>query len=497
MTHESRQEQLDQFRAWVLEQTSPDYRLYIKENDPSTIVLETDRGRAEVTFFAQEIIQLSVLDLKTDRHVFYLHFQIHTLEHACSLFNEMRESLLELEAKPSARILLSCASGLTTSFFAEKLNETAQLLSLDYDFHAEPYSELYKVGSQYDIILIAPQIYYAYDDIKKILPDQTVLKIPAKIFASYDVSGLLDMITPYITGEAAEEEPDEPEKPSPQPSVLPKHEISIDVTVLAIALISDEKQYRYAYRIYDKNDHILYNSDVLKPKIDIYDLIDICDAAIALFPEIEVIGLAMPGIIDEGRVSLIWQGLDDTDIVDILTDRFHKKVILENDANSIAIGYYASQDRYSSLSVLFQPIIGMGGGVGSIYNGQIITGLKHVAGEVQYLPLFHQPAAQDGEDLPDPNDKWKTPEGALELATEIMATIIAVLGPELIILSSHLIFYADTIAARLEEYVPKQYIPEIVVIYNIREYMLLGVILACAQALEDSPVLAEEDEAKE
>ncbi len=481
MTEESRQELLDLFRAWVLEQTSPDYSLYIKENDPSTIVLETERGRAEVTFFAQEIIQLSVLDFKTDSHVFYLHFQIHSLEHACTLFEEMRDTLLELAAKPSARILLSCASGLTTSFFAKKLNESAQLLSLDYDFHAEPYSELYKVGNEYDIILIAPQIYYAYDDIKKILPDKTVLKIPAKVFASYDVQGLLDEITPYINGEAEEEKASVEDISAPPASISIRRDVHIEVAVLAIALINDEQRYQYAYRVYDEGSHILYNSDVLKPKLDIYDLIDICDTALALFPEIKVIGLAMPGIIDEGRVSLINQGLDNTDIVKILTERFNRKVVLENDANSIAIGYYASQDKYSSLSVLFQPFIGNCGGVGSINNGQLITGIKHVAGEVQYLPFYRHTDTGDGDDTHDPDEQWKTPEGALELATEIMASIIAILGPELMVLSSHLLFNVDTITSKLEEYIPKQYIPDIVVLLNnIREYMLLGVIIVCA-----------------
>ncbi len=483
MPAENKQSITEEFRAWVLDQTSPDYRLYIKENDPSTIVLESRSGRAEVTFFAQEIIQLSVFDFKADKHVFYLHFQIHSLEHACSLFEEMRQALLDLNDKPSARILLCCASGLTTGFFAEKLNETAALLSLDYDFHAEPYSELYQVGNQYDIVLIAPQIYYAYDDIKKILPEQIVLKIPAKIFASYDVSGLLEEITPYITGETTEEkETSEDEWSQAGKPLLIKRDIEINVSMLAIAMINEDRRFQYAYRIYGSSGQILMESDVLKPRLDLYDLIDICETALALFPDIEVIGLAIPGIIDEGRVTLASQGLENTDIVSLLTEKFGRKVVVENDANSIAIGYYASQDEYSSLSVLFQPHIGTSGGVGSIHNGQIITGFKHVAGEVQYLPMYRQSAEDEGADPMDVISTWKTPESALKQATEIMATIICILGPELIVLSSHLIIHADTIAAMLEEYIPKKYIPEIVLINNIREYMLLGVTLTCIQA---------------
>lgn len=477
MNETSRKEQLELFRSWIMTRTSPEYQLYQKENEPDTIVLETDYCRGEVSFYPKEIIQLSVLNTRTDRHEFFLHFQIHTLEHACNLFEEMWEAIIELANKPTARILLCCTSGLTTGFFAAKLNESARLLSLDYDFHAVPYRELFQVGGQYDIVLLAPQIFYAYEDIKKILPDQVVLKIPPKIFAAYDVGKLLQEIGPHLERKNQKKGPGEDARLKPQPLLL-KQDIHVDGSTLAIALIDEKgRQYHYAYRVYDKANHVLHDGNMFKRHLALSDLYDICDTVFAHFPDIDVIGLAMPGIINDGRVSLLGRGIDNVDVVGMLAEKYHKKVVLENDANSIAIGYYASQDRYSSLSLLFQPSIGSSGGVGSIHNGQIITGLHHVAGEVQYLPFYRNSELAA---------LWKTPEGSVQLATQIMATLISILGPELIILSSQLIIHADSLVKKLEEYIPRAYIPEVVLITNVREYMLLGMMVTCAMSLEES-----------
>ena len=98
---------IQQFRQWVLTQTSSHYKLYINAKDENVIVIETSYCRGEVTFFPMDIIQLSVLNLVTDRHEFYLHFQMHTLEHAMKLFREIIHALPPLEMPSSSHPLLS------------------------------------------------------------------------------------------------------------------------------------------------------------------------------------------------------------------------------------------------------------------------------------------------------------------------------------------------------------------------------------------------------
>ncbi len=458
-----------QFRQWVLTQTSSGYKLYVNEKDESVIVVETDYCRGEVTFFPMDIIQLSVLNLVSNRHEFYLHFQMHTLEHAMKLFGEMLESVKELTVRPPVKVLLSCTSGLTTGFFAQKLNESAELLSLNYEFTAVSYGNLYHVAGQYDIILLAPQISYIYEKVQKILPDKKIYKIPPKIFATYDVKSVFTDLEPLIC----------PEKVSHRPHVrqLPlKQQLKPHVQVLTIALIRDNDHFLLASRIYNEHNDITFDEVSIKPKICMEDVCDICDTAFAIYPDIQLVGLSMPGIIDEGRITLPTQGFHESNVLDSLSHKYSRKFILSNDANCIAVGYYASQDKYNSVSFLFQPYIGSTGGVGSIHNGQLIEGYKHVAGEIQYLPIIM--GSQD------PSLRM-TPEGSLTWVAQSLAAIISILGPEMILLSCKLIVEAKALVHEVGRYIPKQYIPEIIQIDNVKDYMMLGQMILCTEAMEN------------
>ena len=465
---------IQQFRQWVLTQTSSHYKLYINAKDENVIVIETSYCRGEVTFFPMDIIQLSVLNLVTDRHEFYLHFQMHTLEHAMKLFREMLESVKELAVKPPVRILLSCTSGLTTGFFAQKLNESAQLLSLNYEFTAVSYGNLYHVASQYDIILLAPQISYIYETAKKILHNKKVCQIPPKVFATYDVKAVFTDLEPLLS----------PSKHTGRPYIrqLPlKKQVKSHVKILTIALIREDDHYLLSSRIYTENNGIIFDEVSIKPQISVDDICDVCDTAFAIYPEITTVGLSMPGIIDEGRVTLPKQGFDESNILESLSKRYSRKFVLDNDANCIAVGYYASQDQYRSISALFQPFVASTGGLGSIHNGQLIEGYRHVAGEVQFLPLNSE---SDSDNLA-PSLRM-TPEGTLSWAAQTIASIISILGPELILLSCRLIVQIDGLIKELEKYVPGKYIPEIIQIDSVKEYMLLGLMILCTEAIEEN-----------
>lgn len=465
-----RKQQTEAFRQWILQQTGTGYDLHVNEKDPNSIIIETEYGFGEVAFYPMDIIQLSVLNKVTDSHVFYLHFQMHTPEHAQNLFEEMLETIQELTVKPPVKILLCCSSGLTTGYFAEKLNESAAQMALNYVFSAVSYHELYHVGNQYDLILLAPQISYIYKKAKQILEPRIVRQIPAKVFASYDVQQMFSDIRQYLTSSDTNDQKQDSGSVHPLPLKQP---IQIQHKILTIALIREEAdQFHFASRLYDKGCKILFDEDIIKNRLCLNDLYDICDTAFARHPDIGMVGIAMPGIVNKGHLSLLSLGLDNTDIIGALTEKYGRKFILDNDANSVVVGYFASQDRYQSLSFLFQPIIGARGGVGSIYNGQLINGRSHIAGEVQYLPY----------QLSCDKERFKTPEGALELAGQTIAPIISILDPDAVLFFCRLIVQSEELAEEIAHYIPKQYIPDIIKIDNLREYVLMGQLILCSQS---------------
>ena len=116
---------MDIFKKWICIQKSPNYR--IKEYK-DIVQIESSYGIAEVTFNLYCIIELKVTSKKREELDFYLHFQMNTLKHAVSLFNEMITCLLKLDYEAKTKVLLCCSGGLTTSYFAQEINKASKLL---------------------------------------------------------------------------------------------------------------------------------------------------------------------------------------------------------------------------------------------------------------------------------------------------------------------------------------------------------------------------------
>ncbi|MFQ6875469.1 MAG: ROK family protein [Coprobacillus cateniformis] len=455
------------FKEWVLMQDQANYKIRLDSHNANIIVIETNYSYSEVTFNTMNIIELSVTNTFTNEIEFYLHFQMKTMKHAIELFHEMLESIHKLIHRPITKILLSCSGGMTTSFFAEKMNEAAKLLYLNFEVSAIGYNQLYNVGGDYDVIMLAPQISYMHAKVQEILKDQVVIKIPPQVFAKYDVGKTLGIIRDAMDQRKASQiEPTAP--------ISLFKAVHNDVKILTLSLFRNSNRVHIAYRVYGEQNDILLDNEIIKSNVVIQDIFDVLDTVFLKYKDLNVIGISTPGIINDGFVSSSnVNGFGDIDLYNILTQRYQQSFIITNDVNTAAVGYYASQDRYSSITFLFQPT-SFYAGAGTIINGQLIKGRLHLAGEVQYLPLNLS------------NDKLilnKTPEGAIELVAKTILSIISVISPDTIILSCVLIPQVHELKKELERYVPAQYVPDIIKVEDIQEYILLGLMILCARSL--------------
>ena len=96
---------------------------------------------------------------------FYLHFQMKNMKHALELFEEMLEIIGTLVNKPKTKVLLCCCGGLTTGFFAMKLNESVKILQKDYLFEAVAFDQLSTVAKDYDVDINMVYTIAAYHDL--------------------------------------------------------------------------------------------------------------------------------------------------------------------------------------------------------------------------------------------------------------------------------------------------------------------------------------------
>lgn len=455
------------FKQWILIQAQNDYRISLNEKNENIIVIETKYSYSEVTFNPLNIIELSVTNTVSQEIEFYLHFQMKTMKHAIELFHEMQESIKKLIDRPVTKILLSCSGGLTTSFFASKMNEASKLLHLYFEVSAIGYNELYNVGEEYDVIMLAPQISYLHAKVQEIFKDQIVMKIPPQVFAKYDVGKMLALIRDAMENRK-------------QNNVQHSQPLSLQtamhngIQILALSLFRNSSRVHIAYRLYGEHNEILMDNEIIKNTMIVQDIFDVLDTVILKYPNLKIVGISTPGIINDGYVtSAHVNGFGDIDLKSLLDARYQQKFILCNDVNTAAVGYFASQTEYSSLTFLFQPT-SFYAGAGTIINGQLIKGKAHLAGEVQYLPLD---LSQDKLVLN------KTPEGMIELVTKTILSIMSIIGPEAIILCCTLIPQTHEVKKELERYVPQEFIPDIIKIDDIQEYILLGQMILCVQSL--------------
>lgn len=452
------------FKQWILLQQRENIQIALLDNK-DTITIKNKYSESTVCFYAMSIVEFNVRNLYKDEIEFYLHFQIKNMKHAVELFNEMLASIDRLKNKPPLRVVMSCTGGLTTGYFASKMNEVIKLLNMDIVVEAISYNNLYKVGEEYDMILLAPQISFMYAKTREILKKQIVLKIPPAIFAKYDVKKMLSFI--------------EEERTTKKVNVLnhykplkAKDMKNFGVKTLCLALIRNSKRIHIVYRLYDEENNSLVNNEIIKPNLTIQDYYDVIDSMLVLYPDIKKIGICTPGIIKDGWIrSMAINGIQEINIENDFTSKYKQTFSFCNDANTITLGYYSSMANCSSLSFVFQPVTSFSG-MGHIVNDQLIVGHHHIAGEVQYLPLAYSKNVLE---------LHHTPEGALEAMTKTITAIIGFIDPQRIVICCFMITSIEELKKEVAKYIPEEYIPELVLIDYLQEYMLLGTLLLCHQ----------------
>lgn len=469
-----------------------DYILWIKNHLPENYNIitvndneynfYTEFGLAVIKFTDVEtntIVEFTITSKKDDTVKFYLHFELNDVEHAKQLYNEMIDTLIGLKDEKTIRVLLSCSAGLTTSMFAENLNSTAQMLTLDYHFDAVSYLSIYEQVEKYDVVLLAPQIGYMLKRLSASLPEKLVLQIPTASFAAYDSLNTIKFIQDELANFNAT-------KDDSIKTVCSCKSVKYRKRILSLVMVTNRAQVQIYYRLYDKGD-IIDSNRIIKPNININDLYDVIDTILLKHGSIDAVGIATPGIVAEEHL-LTYKSYDENikDLEIDLKKDFKVKypdvdVFLFNNANAAAVGFSLEHPKYKNIIFHSQPF-GYGiGGQGIINNGKIVTGINGIAGEVK----FFLPRMQ----LSDETGKFAWSEqGALELVTKSLLPSICILGSEAVVIRSPMTPDMNEIKKKLNSFIPDEFLPKF---YSINttvaygSYMLDGITKLCIDYLEE------------
>lgn len=288
------------------------------------------------------------------------------------------------------------------------------------------------------------------------LQKKIVLTIPSTIFAKYDAGALLEFLDEHLSS-----------RRHPTTARLPviSRPVPHQTKILTIATVRTSHRTRMIYRVFDPNNKTLLDNEVVKFDFQVNDLFDILDTVLLFHPDIPIIGISLPGIIHDGYMDFRDQRIN---VLGPLNKRYPNKCFyLFNDVNALVSGYYISQNKYQTISFLYQPSMGSPCGIGSVFKGQLIEGAHKIAGEARYLP-FNKEQFQ------------KTPEEQLKFLAYQAAAVISIYDPEILIVSCK---YTNKheLKELLKKYFPEEYLPDIHFIEHFKEYGLLGALILSIQ----------------
>lgn len=110
------------------------------------------------------------------------------------------------------------------------------------------------------------------------------------------------------------------------------------------------------------------------------------------YKSIKIIGITVPGIVsEEGYLS--GGGMDNLTLIKInkhIEKKYNIPVVLENDLNSILLGFsidYINANTSKDLNIAYINFTTLGAGAGIMVNGNLVRGKDNFAGEVGFLPI--------------------------------------------------------------------------------------------------------------
>ena len=463
---ECRKELVEQYRKWILHHTNSRYR--ISENCNGTIELQTENYIASIYFYEEEIIELRIESIREGNTEFFLHFQMTEIDHARTLFEELEKTLLTLDDAHPLKILLCCTSGLTTSYFASELNKAAEALNFKMNFKALRIGEVYEKGFGYDAVLLAAQVSYEREHLQIALKGASVMNIPPHIFARYECGDLIDLVRNELREEKNQ-------RTLNSERVLRFFETK--EKILCVAVINSKSTIHIEYRYYDRGEAKI-SGGIEQDCLDFRDLESVIETVLKDYPEIDTIGLSVPGMVDDGSVTLPAMDAYGENIVTYLKRKFNKRVLAFNDVNMISTGVYWLEDRYRSIITYFLPRHGVTGGAGIVVNGHLVKGEHNLAGEATYisnLVSYSRPMRQLIE----------TQEGLCELLAKTLVPMIATIGPQAVYIASDDLQDICGVRKEMEKYLPASYIPDLIKLQSKENYMMVGLFLRCIWAIDD------------
>ncbi len=141
------------------------------------------------------------------------------------------------------------------------------------------------------------------------------------------------------------------------------------------------------FRVFDALGNVIAKGENKENRINKTTLLKRIQKILAKHPQVGIISIGIQGGICHGTVEFCdFPGLNGINLEAELFNAFQIPVYVENDMNSIALGYSLKNSNEKNLSILFIPKGNPPAG-GFLVDGKILRGSSNLAGELSYFPF--------------------------------------------------------------------------------------------------------------
>ena len=461
------------YREWVLSQRIDGCTVTWEDNENIRLATSSMFGR--MTFRSQgdgpEVVEMRLTRKADGAPMFHVRFELTDELRAKELFLEMSEVLDETDTRGTVRVLLCCQAGVTTTMYENRLRALAEQLSLHYDFAAKPLDDAIARHESYDVVMVAPQMGYRYDDAIRAFPHATVIEIPGEIFARFDVRATLDILIDAMA------EGVWPEPPTTGVRIMRPMNKGRDVMVISV--FNRARSMVIGYRVF-ADEKVMLDGMVYKHHVDFRDIQDVI--ATVRFDgvdvrELDAVGIVLPGVINRFSVSLPTDDIRDYDLGRELEKKYGIEVYVDNNANAAAMGAYIGQLDYDSVAFYIQRTGLALPGLGLVVDGHLVKGRNNYAGEIAPLHKLFKLSGKMSEMA------WIY-DGMNEIVAKFLATTVCNAAPDAIFVNCHLTSDMDALHDEMAKIIPEQYLPDLFWIDDQRELIYLGELALCIDKLE-------------
>lgn len=198
------------------------------------------------------------------------------------------------------------------------------------------------------------------------------------------------------------------------------------------------------------------------------------------FPNIQGVGIGIPGVVSHGVIGICdIKNLINIPIKDRIEASHSIKVNVENEIHYALSGFYKKQNYKEPKTIAMLAFIKDNPpGARFIVNGHPLKGATNFAGEISFLPL----EGSWNEQL----EKLYNPDTSISVVVKMIASTISIMNPEAIVLIGGLSnkMSIDEIYERCSELIPKEHMPKLFLLENVREYYRNGLITLTLETLQ-------------